>query len=103
MDFLSSDCGLTLMKITARGSAIIAELLRLSSSTDVFARKELSNKSQKSPNYADILFDFKYLRDPEEYERKIDSNTELQDLDHEFQLNYKKILSRFYGLFESIW
>jgi WASH complex subunit strumpellin len=102
MDFLSSDCAQTLLRITARGSAIIAELLRLSSNADVFTNKESSNKLQNS-DYAQILFDFKYLRDPEECESKINSNTELLDLDQEFHANYDEILSRFYRLFESIW
>lgn len=53
--------------------------------------------------YLDILFDFHYLRDPETYEKEINANAELIDIDQEFQENHAEILNRFYKLFESIW
>lgn len=103
-DFLHSDnqCGQNLLRITSRGSAIIAELLRLSSVLpEAFLPAErIRDPEQKK--YLAVIFDFQYLRDPEEFEKKIYENTELSDLDMEFQENHSEILDRFYKLFESI-
>lgn len=76
-DFLSSEnlCGQNLLRITARGSAIIAELLRLSDNIpDVFLYHPTNNNSNVKDNneiskYLPVLFDFQYLREPEEYEK----------------------------------
>jgi len=76
-DFLSSEnlCGQNLLRITARGSAIIAELLRLSDNIpDVFLYHPTNNNSNAKDNneiskYLPVLFDFQYLREPEEYEK----------------------------------
>lgn len=104
-DFLRSDnqCGQNLLRITSRGSAIIAELLRLSAVLpEVFLPLE-KIKDPEQKKYAPVLFDFQYLRDPEEFEKKIYESAELTDLDMEFQENHSEILDRFYKLFESIW
>jgi WASH complex subunit strumpellin len=76
-DFLSSEnlCGQNLLRITARGSAIIAELLRLSDNIpDVFLYHPTNNNSNVKDNneiskYLPVLFDFQYLREPDEYEK----------------------------------
>ena len=80
-DFLSSEnlCGQNLLRITARGSAIIAELLRLSDNIpDVFLYHPTNNNNNDKSNvkdnneiskYLPVLFDFQYLREPEEYEK----------------------------------
>lgn len=39
--------------------------------------------------YTDVLFDFHYLREPEEYERRINESSTLVDLDQDFQENYQ--------------
>ena len=86
-DFLSPEnlCGQNLLRITARGSAIIAELLRLSDNIpDVFLYHPTNNNNNNNNNnndknnvkdnieiskYLPVLFDFQYLREPEEYEK----------------------------------
>jgi WASH complex subunit strumpellin len=89
MDFTSREnqCGQNLLRIVSRGSAIIAELLRLSSNIpEVF----LGGNNPEHKKYLPVLFDFHYLREPEEYERKINNDMEILDLDSEFQENHSK-------------
>ena len=43
--------------------------------------------------YLDVLFDFSYLRDPEEAEKSINASQELADIDSEFQENHQVIHS----------
>ena len=103
-DFLheSNVCGRNLLRLTSRGSAIIAELLRLAGNIpDVFLPERIRDPEQRK--YLEVLFDFQYLREPEDFERKINSNVDLLDVDQEFQENHEEILDRFYQLFESIW
>jgi WASH complex subunit strumpellin len=105
MEFLSPDnlCGQNLLKITARGSAIIAELLRLSSNVpDIFTGAESISDPERKKSI-EILFDYRYLHDPEEHEKNIGLNANLLDLDQELQENHSEILDRLYKLFESIW
>jgi len=86
MDFIAKDnlCGQNLLRIVSRGSAIIAELLRLSSNIpEVFIANTVEQKK-----YAPVLFDFHYLRDPEEFERNITGNIDILDLDSEFNENH---------------
>lgn len=49
-----------------------------------------------------MLFGFSYLKDPDEFERRVNQSTELTDIDTEFQENNQGLLERFYQLFESI-
>ena len=67
LDFLHPDnvCGRTLLTLVARGSAILAELLRLSNHIP----PALTSPDSK---YAPILHDFRYLKSPELYDQKID-------------------------------
>lgn len=105
MDFLGKEnlCGQNLLRITSRGSAIIAELLRLSANIpEVFLGSD-KIKDPEQRKYLSVLFDFQYLREPEEFEKKINDDVNLLDLDQEFQENHQEILERFYKLFESIW
>jgi WASH complex subunit strumpellin len=105
MDFLSNEniCGQNLLRLTSRGSAIIAELLRLSANIpEVFLPPE-NIKDPEQMKYLPVLFDFMYLREPDEYEKKINDSLELLDLDQDFQENHVDILERFYSIFESIW
>lgn len=77
-DFLSETnlCGQTLLRLVSKGNAIIAELLRLSHYIpDVFAvdlSSSLANPEQK--RYADIIFDFRYLKTADYLEHKIQSS-----------------------------
>lgn len=105
MDFLSTEnlCGQNLLRITSRGSAIIAELLRLSGYIPEAFQTPEKVQDPEQLKYVPILFDFHYLREPEEFEKKINESNELLDLDQEFLDNHSEILDRFYNLFESIW
>lgn len=105
MNFLDKDnlCGQNLIRIVSRGSAIIAELLRMSTNIpEVFqGADKVTDPEQKK--YIPILFDFAYLREQEEYERKLNENVDLLDIDTEFQETHDDIIIRFYALFESVW
>ena len=70
LDFLSPDnlCGASLIRIVSRGSAIIAELLRLSDNIPDAFQSIDRMKDAEQKKYASVLFDFHYLRDPEEYD-----------------------------------
>lgn len=105
MDFTNPDniCGQNLLRLTSRGSAIIAELNRMADNVpEVFLGADKITDPQQR-KYLEVLFDFHYLRDPEEFEKKINASAELLELDQEFQENHTEILTRFYSLFESIW
>ena len=105
MNFLDQDnlCGQNLIRIVSRGSAIIAELLRMSTNIpEVFqGADKITDPEQKK--YLSILFDFAYLREQEVYEKKLNENVDLLDIDTEFQETHEDIISRFYALFDSIW
>ena len=74
MDFLDEEniAGQTLLRLASRGSAIIAELLRLSDNIPVVF---LPMPSPEVEKYKEILFDFKYLKSSDAYEAKIDKDT----------------------------
>jgi WASH complex subunit strumpellin len=97
MDTLKSEdnlCGQTLLRLSASGSSILAELSRLAQNIpDVF-----KGENQFTP----ILFDFAYLKNSEEAERRLNATTGMLDLDQEFIDSFGPIIMRFYGLFESI-
>jgi len=78
-DFLAENnqCGQTLLRLVARGNAIIAEL-------------------------TSSIFDFSYLSNQVYYDTLIQSKQELQTLDDEFKFNHLDMLTRFYLVFESI-
>ena len=83
MDLLNPDnlCGQTLLRIVSRGSAIIAEELRLADNIpEVFlGADKIQDPSQLK--YQAILFDCEYLRDPEAYENKINESQDLIELE----------------------
>lgn len=109
-DFLSENnvAGQTLLRLVSRGNAIVAELLRLSDHIPppflppAPGDKRKSGVPAKRP-YDDIIFDFKYLKNSELYETRIESIPELSDLDGEFRDAHIDILQRFYQLFESVY
>jgi WASH complex subunit strumpellin len=104
MEFLAEDniCGQHLLKLAARGSAVIAELLRLSSNIpDIFTGDNLSTDPERK-KHIEILFNYQYLHDPEEHENNLSKNADLLDLDQEVQESHSEILDRLYKLFESI-
>lgn len=96
IDFLHPEnvCGRTLLSLVARGSAVIAELLRLSDHVP-----PIFDSAHK---FAPLLIDCRFLKSPELYESAIDSSTELSELDEELRDTHSIIFARFYQLFESI-
>ncbi|KRX07259.1 hypothetical protein PPERSA_00416 [Pseudocohnilembus persalinus] len=95
-------CGQSLLKLTSRGSAILAELQRLSSNIPkVFY--EIQQQEGQQTGYGKILFDFEYLKNIDGYEDSIQTNMELVELDNSFRDTYIDLLERFYQLFESIY
>ena len=109
MDFLaeSNICGQSLLRLVARGSAIIAELLRLTDYVPppVAACMEPAPEAAAAGagKYGRILWDFRYLKTPEMFDEQIHANVELSEVDAEFLNTYEEVLGRFYGLFESIY
>jgi WASH complex subunit strumpellin len=100
-DFLHPDnsAGQTLLQLVARGSAIIAELQRISDHIPpVFL-----GTSREQAKYASILLDFRYLASMDSYDEKLDNDQYLLDLDDEFRENHMTILERFFSLFDSIY
>ena len=91
MDFLSPEnlCGQNLLRITSRGSAIIAELFRLSANIPEVFLGASKIKDPDQLKYLNVLFDFHYLRDPEDFEKKINDSQDLLDVDSEFQENHQ--------------
>ena len=90
--------GKNLLSLVSRGSAIIAELLRLSDHIPpVFY---MANRGDQS-KYSQILHDFSYLKNPDLHESIVGADGDLVDLDEEFRESNMEILERFYRLFES--
>ncbi len=89
MDLLNPEnlCGQNLLRIVSRGSAIIAEELRLSDNIPEVFNSNIQDREQSK--YLQVLFDFQYLREPEEMEKKINLDVDLLELDQEFQDNHK--------------
>lgn len=105
IEFLDADnpCGQNLLRLTSRGSAIVAELFRLADNIPEACLPVEQIKDPGQAKYAPILFDFDYMKEPEDFENIINASDELIDLDADFQENYEDIIARFYQLFESIW
>ena len=116
MDFLTegSIAGQTLLRLVSRGSSIIAELQRLSALTptavrfaaaaaeDAAAAAAVAERDPRASRYKAVLYDFRYLKTPEMFDRALNTSAELTELDDEFFDAHEAILARFYGLFESI-
>lgn len=100
-DFLAENnqCGQNILRLVSRGNAIIAELLRLSDF--IPAVFKLDNQSDVA-KYGELIADFSYFKNAEYFENKIETRTELQDLDDEFRENHIEILTRFYQAFASV-
>ncbi len=66
-DFLAKNnqCGQTLLSLVARGNAVIAELLRLSSFIPTVFREGSAGK------YELLIIDFNYFKTPEFYDQRI--------------------------------
>ena len=67
-------CGKNLLRLASRGSAIIAELLRLGENIPDAFREEKDIRDPQQAKYAKVIFDMGYLKDPEEFERRINDS-----------------------------
>lgn len=96
-DFLADNnlCGQTLLRLVSRGHAIIAELLRLKDFIPPIFQSD-QNK------YHEIIIDFRYFKEQDAFDSKINGNDLLMELDEELRKNYIEILTRFYLAFESV-
>lgn len=61
------------------------------------------DKKVDQQKYAELLLDFSFFKQMEEFDKKLSSNEALRDLDDEIRDNNLEIVSRFYLLFESIY
>lgn len=102
LDFLApaNICGQTLLKLVSRGTAIIAEMMRLSE--HVPAAMLPSEDNVLAAKYAPILYDFRYLKTPEMFDKQVNTSAELAEADEEFFASHEAVLARFYALFENI-
>ena len=120
-EFLAEDniCGQQLLQVVAVGNAIIAEILRLKDyipdiyrwcTSPATCHPQLKwlilpfrlEKKADQIKYADVILDFSYFKISDAQDKKIEDDTELQDLDEEIRDNYMEILTRCYHAFESI-
>ncbi|XP_044738759.1 WASH complex subunit 5 [Chrysoperla carnea] len=100
-EFLSENnlCGQNILRLVSRGNAIIAELLRLKNYIPPVFKLQTKFEQQK---YGDIILDFKYLKSSDYYDKKIEEDPVLQELDEQFRENYLPTVRRFYLVFENI-
>jgi WASH complex subunit strumpellin len=99
MDFLTESlCGKDFLKLLARGSGILAELLRLSNNIP----KIFLTTDEENQIYKDLLFDFDYLRDSDAYEDKVAKIPDYEKLEESLFERYSVLIKRFMDLFESI-
>eukprot|EP00727_Mastigamoeba_balamuthi_P013163 m51a1_g847 putative WASH complex (1158) ;mRNA; f:778413-782661 len=97
MDFLAEGnvAGQSLLRLVSRANAIIAELMRLS--------QNVPRLFEEVPDeYQNIIFDFRYLKNQDLYETRIEDSSELLELDGALKESHHEILKRFYNVFESI-
>lgn len=86
------------LEFTAQGNAIISELLKIS---ELIPDEFKINENNKK--YNEIIVDFTYFRSMDAFDKKIDANQQLCELDETFRDSYSKILIRFYAAFESVY
>jgi WASH complex subunit strumpellin len=89
--------GKNMLKLCARGSAIISELLRLSENIpSAFLMHE------KDARYAQVLLDYQFFKNEAHYDSRISADQGLIELDDEVKENNLGLIVRFYNMFESI-
>ena len=89
-----------MLKLVARGSAIIAEILRLKD----YIPESYSNPAEEKAN-KDIIIDLTYFKTgkSDQFEDKIKASVELSTKDEDFRENNIEIIERFYSLLYSIY
>ena len=88
-----------LLRLSSRGEALIAELLRLSDNIPPLF--SLAEKAEQKA-FGEVLLDFTYLKTPALCEHKIESSAELVARDSEIWEVHGSIIHRVYDLFDSI-
>lgn len=88
-----------LLLLVSRGHVAIAELHRLADLVPEVFR--LSNRADQQ-RYSDLLPDFTYFANVDQFERRIEQQASLQKVDEELRSNYGDLLQQFYSLFERI-
>ena len=93
-------CNEELLKLVARGSAVICEILRLKD----YIPEPFSNKAEEK-TYKDIIYDYSLLKGNNlaKFDDKLKSDDELSERDEDFRLNNNDVISRFFSLFLSIY
>ena len=93
-------CNQELLKLVARGSAVICEILRLKD----YIPEPYSNKNEEKL-YKDIIYDFSLFKGDalNKFEAKLKTDQELLDKDEDFRVNNIEIIERFFSLFDSIY
>lgn len=110
-DFLNEKnvAGQTLLRLVARGSAILTEMLRLSGHIPAVFLEPGSPGASNSysgalirARFEGVVFDFQYFKKTDLFEHRISNSLELMELDDEFRQNHIDILNRFFQLFDSV-
>lgn len=96
-DFTTEDCGQNALQLTARGSALIAEILRLAE----FIPPEFRHP-ERFPDYKHIVTDFKYFAEQDAFEQVIQNSADLLQRDEEFRDTHMELLERFFKLFRGV-
>ena len=93
-------CNEELLKLVARGSAVICEILRLKD----YIPEPYWNKAEEK-TYKDIIYDYSLLKKNNftKFEDLLKSDEELSEKDENFQINHNDVISRFFSLFLSIY
>ncbi|KAK9917364.1 hypothetical protein WJX75_003552 [Coccomyxa subellipsoidea] len=84
-----------LLAVVSQGHALLAELLQLSSSLPTALQPGATK-------FAPILFDFRYFRDPDAHDQKVEASRELTALDEEFREAHQDVLEQLYTLYRGI-
>ena len=93
-------CAQEILKLVARGSAVICEILRLKD----YIPEPFSFRNQDK-QYKDIIQDFSLLKgnNLDKLEDKFKQDRELMDRDEDFRINNIEVIERFFSLFLSIY
>ena len=87
-----------LLTILSNGNAIIAEMCRLSEMIPTVFRL---NSKQDQLKYGELICDFSYFNNLDSFDRKLEENQSLQNLDDELKNDYLEVLTRFFLAFDS--
>lgn len=89
----------TVLEFTSLGNAIISELLQVAA----LVPDEYREYRTIDKKFSDILMDFNYFKIEKQFEKKIEADQQLSDLDEFIRESYSDVLVRFYLAFESIY